>query len=66
VTEGWFGAPLPHRSRQLIPEPVTPVMYETFDPEFLAWVRDRLRELWNDPSPETQVTDLDGGGNRHL
>jgi hypothetical protein len=50
---GWFSAPLPHRSFQLIPEPSKPVAYRTFDPEFLAWVRDRLYALWGDPTPET-------------
>jgi hypothetical protein len=57
VTEGpaagWFGQPLPRRSRQLIPAPVAPVEYRTFDLEFLEWVRDRLRGLWSDPAPET-------------
>lgn len=57
-TPDWFGRSLPRRSGQFIPAPVEPVVYRTFDPEFLESVRDRLVSLsWDgpatEPAPET-------------
>jgi hypothetical protein len=50
---GWFARRLARHCRQFLPQPPKPVLFRSFDPEFLDLVRQVLAGLPGDPTPDT-------------